>query len=429
LTQNGIIKPIGQGDYLDRVIDSELAEVFPHLGAVAIEGAKGVGKTTTAERLARRVLRLDQGPDSDLLRADPGILARPPFPILLDEWQRYRPSWDLVRRAVDADPSGGRYLLTGSAAPRGLPVHSGAGWIESLRLRPLTLPERGLEAPTVSLRALLEGGAGIGGATSVGLPQYVHEIVASGLPGVRRLPPRSRRLRLGSYLRRAVSHELVEEGILGRQPARMMNWLKAYAAATATTASWNAIARAASPGQADPVPRATAERYRDALSQLFLLDEVPAWSPRQSFAALATAPKHFLADPAFAAHLLELDETRLVEPVSAGGDGAVLGLLFEALAALSVVVFAQGAEAQVGHLRTAGGEHEVDFMVRRPGGAVVAVEAKLTAAPDAADARHLEWLAARMGAELTDRVILTTGPYAYRRGDGIAVVPLALFGP
>ncbi|MDR0593356.1 MAG: DUF4143 domain-containing protein [Bifidobacteriaceae bacterium] len=420
--QNGIADQAGH--YFARVIDSELAELFPHLGAIAIEGAKGVGKTTTAERLAARVLRLDTAPDAALFKADLGLLGRGPFPLLLDEWQRLPASWDQVRRLVDADATGGRYLLTGSAAPRGAPVHSGAGRIESLRMRPMTLAERGIGQPTVSMRELLAGQAQVTGRTPVGLADYAREIVISGLPAVRGLPARPRRARLDGYLRRATTHELIEQGIVAREPVRLMNWLRAYGAAVGTTATWNAIGRAASLGEANPVARATAERYRDALSQLFLLEEVPAWRSGGAFAALGAGPKHYLADPALAARLLGLDEPQLL-----GLRAADLGRLFEALAALSVLVFAQAAEARVEHLRTAKGGHEVDFIVTGHNAAVVAFEAKLTAAPDDRDAQHLAWLAAKLGSELADRVILTTGPYAYRRQDGIAVVPLALLGP
>ena len=100
-----------------RIVDSELDEFFPHLAAIALEGPRGVGKSATALRRASTVLYLDEPDQLQLLDADPGRLERDPTPILIDEWQRLPRSWDLVRRSVDRDPSGGRFLLTGSAAP------------------------------------------------------------------------------------------------------------------------------------------------------------------------------------------------------------------------------------------------------------------------------------------------------------------------
>ncbi|MEX2400263.1 MAG: DUF4143 domain-containing protein [Rhodothermales bacterium] len=110
-------------------------------------------------------------------------------------------------------------------------------------------------------------------------------------------------------------------------------------------------------------------------------------------------------------------------------DGTLLGHLFESLAALSIRVYAQGAEATVGHLRTAGGRQEVDLIVERDDQRVVAFEIKLSRTADDADVRHLLWLRDRLGNDLLDAVIVTTGPQAYRRRDGVAVVPLALLGP
>ena len=109
-------------------------------------------------------------------------------------------------------------------------------------------------------------------------------------------------------------------------------------------------------------------------------------------------------------------------------DGTLLGALFESLVTIDVRVYAQASEAHVGHMRTAGGEHEVDLIVERDDGRVVAVEVKLTTTIDDDDVRHLKWLKDRLGDEVLDMVVLTTGSYAYRRPDGIAVVPAALLG-
>ncbi|SEI13433.1 MULTISPECIES: DUF4143 domain-containing protein [unclassified Leifsonia] len=421
--------------YRTRVIDSELDELFPLLPAMAIEGPKAIGKTATAARRVARRVRLDDAADRQLVAADPGVVetASSEHPLLIDEWQRYPPVWDLVRRAVDDGEGGGRFLLTGSATPGGAPVHSGAGRIHTLRMRPLSFSERDIEIPTVSISALFQAGASIEGETSTDLGAYVEEIVGSGFPAIRGLSGRARRLALDGYLQRVVEHEVLEQGILGRQPAALRSWMSAYAAATASTASTATIGRAASPGAGDGPARTTVERYRDALAQLWLLDPVPAWMPKNSFARLASTPKHFLADPALAARLLELDEPRLLAGAGTGmlgpQDRTALGALFEALVVLSVQTYAQAAEATVHHVRTKNGDHEVDLLVHRNDGTNIAVEVKLTAAPDDRDVRHLHWLKAQLGAELTEMVLIHTGPYAYRRTDGVAVVPLALLGP
>jgi len=144
-------------------------------------------------------------------------------------------------------------------------------------------------------------------------------------------------------------------------------------------------------------------------------------------------PKHHLADPALAVSLTGLTLDDLLtgrEPgVAIPRDGTFLGALFESLVALNLRVFAQGAEARVYHLRTKSGEREIDFIITGPDGKVVAVEVKLAQVVSAGDVRHLKWLADALGPNLLDAVVVTTGTEAYRRADGIAVVPLSLLGP
>jgi predicted AAA+ superfamily ATPase len=134
------------------------------------------------------------------------------------------------------------------------------------------------------------------------------------------------------------------------------------------------------------------------------------------------ASKHYLADPALSAHLLGLDRASLMA-------GKFLGQHFEALAALSIRVFAQACEGRVSHLRTKAGGQEVDFVIEKGAGRFVACEVKATESPNDNDVRHLLWLKQKLGDQLCDIVLLTTGSQAYRRADGVAVVPLALLGP
>lgn len=420
--------------YRRRILDDELDELIAALPAISIEGAKGVGKTSTALERAVSQYRLDGLPARQRIEADPEAVLRSPTPVLLDEWQRAPQVWDVVRRAVDDGAAPGSFLLTGSATPRtDVITHSGAGRVVTLRMRPLTVPERGLCDPTVSLRALLEGAADVEGSTTIGLPDYAEEVESSGLPGLRNLPPRARRAQLDGYLHRMVTQDLEEQGITARRPSTLRAWLEAYAAATSSTASYNEIRRAATPGDADPPTKATSIRHRDWLSTLWLLDPVPAWTGSgHPLAGLGQAPKHHLVDPALAARLLRVGAANLFDTDArrlVPRSGTLLGALFESLATLCVRVFAQAAEATTSHVRTHRGDHEVDLLVERFDGRMVAFEIKLAASVRDQDVRHLHWFAAQVGDRLVDRVVVTTGPQAYRRRDGVAVVPLALLGP
>lgn len=420
--------------YVQRVIDAELDGLLPELPAIALEGAKGVGKTATAARRAKTIHALDRPGALDLAIADPYRLLDGPPPVLIDEWQRLPSSWDLVRRAVDEDPNASKFLLTGSATPRDSATHSGAGRIVRIRMRPLTLSERLGGSPSVSVAALLSGRRDpIGGSTSFTLEDYAREICASGFPGLRGQSHRAVRAQLDGYLDQIVDRDFRDMDHAVRNPDTVRNWLGAYAAATATTASYDAVRDAATPGETEKPGKATAHVYRDILQRLWILDPLPAWLPTRShLRRLGSAPRHHLVDPALAARLLNVDAGALLEGRASGPstarDATPLGQLFESLVTLGVRVYAQAAEARVRHLRTHAGEHEVDLIVERADHRVLAIEVKLAHTVTDRDVRHLRWLADRLGDDLLDAIVISTGRDAYRRRDGIAVVPAALLG-
>ncbi|WP_454301535.1 ATP-binding protein [Salana multivorans] len=419
--------------YRRRIIDAPLDELQPHLRALSIHGPKGVGKTATAGQRARSVVDLSLPGQRQIVAADPSILTTLPGPVLVDEWQRLPEVWDDVRRAVDGGSPPGHFIIAGSSAPRGTVIHSGAGRIVPMRMRPLSLAERDIETPSVSLSALLNGTPDVTGSTRLRLADYVEEITASGFPAIRPLPARVRRTELDAYLSNVVQREFPEQGYPVRKPEVLRAWLAAYAAATSSTTAYSKILDAATAGLQNKPAKETTIAYRDALSSLWLLDPVPPWIPtRNHLDRLAQSPKHLLADPALAARLLGLDAPALLRSEQAGTqlvEGTILGGLFEHLAALSLHTYAEAAESRLHHLRTRNGDHEIDFIVLRPDGRVLAVEIKLADRVTDADVKHLAWLRNKIGADLIDAVVLYAGEHAYRRRDGVAVVPLALLGP
>lgn len=424
-------------EYRPRVIEAQIDELIAGVPALEVEGAKAVGKTATAARRAKTVFELDDPAQREIVRADPARLTRGEPPILIDEWQRYLPSWDLVRRAVDQDRAPGRFLLTGSFEPSGdQPIHSGAGRIVSVRMRPMTLPERGVTAPTVSFAALLAGERPtVEGKTPVGLEDYVREILRSGFPGLQRGIESARREELNGYIDRIVAKDFPMLGHVVRNPPALRRWMTAYAAATATTASYESIRDAATSGSGEKPARTTTAPYHDALEHLRIVEPLPAWTPSGiSIGRLSAPPKHHLVDPALAARLLNVSDRALLKGRDVGPriprKGTLLGALFESLTCLTVRVLAQAAgSAPVFHFRTRAGEREVDLIVEAGDDRVLALEVKLSHAVDESDGRHLRWLRGQLGDRLADAVIISTGPEAYRRReDGIAVVPLSLLG-
>ena len=284
------MRPLSTVDsYVRRIVDDEMDELLGGIAALSLEGAKALGKTATASRRARTIYKLDDDDERSVIEADRARLLEGKRPILIDEWQRLPSSWDLVRREVDKpETHPGSFLLTGSAAPASdASIHSGAGRIVTVRMRPLTLAERGVATPTVSLAELLGGERPqLSGKTSVRLSDYADEILASGFPGLRDLSGRPLRAQLDGYIDRITERDFPELGITIRNPAALRRWLTAYAAATSTTASYETIRDAATGGHGEKPSKATVGPYRDALERLWIVDPVPAWTPTEAtFAA------------------------------------------------------------------------------------------------------------------------------------------------
>ncbi len=424
--------------YGQRIVDSLIDALFAELPAISIEGVRGVGKTTTARQRAATFLELDYAPVLEVLQADPRLVDTYPTPVAIDEWQRLPAIFDAVRRAVDEDRSAARFLLTGSTSPKQPATHTGAGRIITLRMRPLSLSERWdvpvFGDPTVSLADLLSGTRpDVLGRTEARLADYVEEITASGLPGLRGLSAGARSEALGGYIDRIIDRDFPEAGHTLRNPSALRRWLAAYAAATATTASYERIRDAATGGHGDKPSRTATAPYIDTLERLHILEPLPGWSPtRNPLAKLTSGPKHHLVDPALAAALLGIDAAALLRgepPQPTPADRTLLGGLFESLVALNLRVYAQASRASLHHLRKRAGEREIDFIIRARDGRVLAAEAKLSGSVSDHDVRHLHWLQREIGDDLLDAAVITTGPQAYRRRDGIAIIPAALLGP
>ncbi len=418
--------------YLKRIVDGELTELLPQLPAISLEGPKGVGKTETARRRAETIHELDDPAQRAIIEADPSRVLSGGPPVLIDEWQRVPATWDVVRRAVDGGCKASTFLLTGSASPAEAPTHSGTGRIVTIRMRPLALAERNLACQTISLGELLRAKQPeLHGQCQAGLKEYVDEIVQSGLPGLRDYSGRALRAQLDGYLHRIIERDFEEQGLTVRRPEALRRWLIAYAAATATSASFEAIRDAATSGEGDKPAKTTTQPWHDALTRLWILDPVPAWLPTQNeLNRLAQAPKHHLADPALAARLLGLDADALLAGSERGPrvarGGSLLGRLFESLVTLSLRVYAQANEAHVRHLRLHGGQREIDLIIERADRRVLAIEVKLSRTVHDQDVKHLLWLKDQIGDDLLDAIVINTGPEAYRRPDGIGVIPAGL---
>ena len=405
--------------YLRRHIDERLARLLAAHPACLVEGVRGAGKTSTASRLAGATLRLDHPPTAQRVASDPEAACLGlPSPVLIDEWQRVPTVWDAVRRMVDDDRSPGRFILSGSARSAvDADVHTGAGRIFPLRLRPMTLSERRGEVPAVALADLAEHGidAVRGARSAFEVVEQVATTVDSGLPGYLGMDSADHQEALRAYLDLAVSRDLAEIASAMRNTSKLRRYLRAYGASVGTIAEHALIHHAAG------VAKATGETYHDLLTRLGLIEELPGWSNNR-LRRLTKRPKRHLVDPAFAAadhhdtlSVLQRRRSRL-------------GELFEGAAVCQIRATAEamGLGWHFGHLRTSGGEDEIDLVADLPDGGVLAFEVKLSETVTAADARHLRTLRDRLGDTFRAGLVVHPGTNAYRLDDRIAAAPLGI---
>lgn len=405
--------------YLRRHLDDRLARLLGVHPACLLEGIRGVGKTSTATRLAAATVRLDNPPTAEMVARDPEAVLSPlPAPLLIDEWQRVPSVWDAVRRMIDDDRTPGRFILSGSARTAiTADIHAGAGRILPLRLRPMTLSERRGRAPAVALADLAEGGIDAVRGLRCGIPpvEQVSAAVDSGLPEYLGMDPGDHQEALRSYLDLAVSRDLAEVTPAARDARKLRRYVRAYAATVGTTADHATIHQAAG------VAKATGETYHDLLDRLGLIEELSGWSSNR-LKRLTKRPKRHLVDPALAAADHHETTTTLSRNRSR------LGELFESVVACQIRATSEalGLGWRFGHLRSAGGDHEIDLVADLPDGTVLAFDAKLTETATAADARHLTALRDRLGDAFRAGLVVHPGTVAFRLEDRIAAAPLGI---
>ena len=416
------------GEYRSRVVDAELRDLMQIMGSVLIDGPKAVGKTLTAMQEAATVFRVDTDPIAQAtLAAQPERLFASSTPILFDEWQETPELWNLVRRAVDDHDGRGLYLLTGSATPRDTArMHSGAGRIGRLRMRPMSLAESGHSDASVSLAALLAGEDPHGGAHTLTISQVLERVVVGGWPESVDLTERQARRWLTSYLGNLVEVDLPAMGPR-RNPGNIRRLLASLARFVGTPLNRTAVATEVG-GQGGPIDERTLANYLDALERLMLIEPLPAWQAHmRSRTRLRTTPVHHFVDPSIGTAALGVGVADLEADLNAAG------FHFESLVLRDLRVYAQPLEASVSSWRDTKLNREVDGVIELPNGRWAAFEVKLGESAVDAAAEGLLYFSTKVD---TDRhgppvalIVVTGGRYAYRRPDGVVVVPLSLLGP
>ena len=415
--------------YEPRVVDAELIDVLASSGAVLIEGPKASGKTSTADQLARTVVRLDVDASARAaFAADPSLVLAGDPPVLLDEWQVEPTLWNHVRRSVDdRSPAKGLYILTGSAVPRDdVTRHSGAGRIATLRMRPMCLYESGHSTGDISLSALMAGQAPSSPDPGLTVRDIIDRIVVGGWPAEQSSSVTAAARAARDYLSQIREVDISRVGNARRDPAKVGQLMASLARNVATEAPNTRLAADAG-GREGPLDRGTTNDYLTVLEHLMIVEDQPAWGPHmRSRIPLRTSPKRHFVDPSLAVAAQNASAQRLLDDLN------WTGFLFESLVVRDLRVLSQPLEGRVLHFRDSKGL-EVDAVVHLVDGRWGAFEVKLGAGRvDEGAASLLNFLqkvdTTKVGPPAVLGVITSTG-FGYRRPDGVHVIPIGTLGP
>ncbi|OGO57183.1 MAG: ATP-binding protein [Chloroflexi bacterium RBG_16_72_14] len=405
-------------DYLTRLVDGQIDTLLAELPAIFITGPRATGKTTTAARRAATIVRLDREAEAVAVRADPDAALRGfREPILLDEWQVVPGVLGAVKRAVDADPRPGRFLITGSVrGDLGGELWPGTGRLTRVPMFGMTVREQaGLGSRGVPFLDRVVSGANLLPAVDTpDLRGYLELALRGGFPEpALRLGETARRAWLESYVEHLLTRD-AEQVDGGRDPVRLRRYLEAYALNTAGIVDERTLFEAAG------INRRTAQAYERLLTNLLVVEALPAWTSNR-LKRLVLMPKRHLIDPALAGAVLGLDANLVLR------EGDLLGRLLDTfvVAQLRAELAVTAARPRLYHVRQQQGRLEVDLLAELAGGRLVAIEVKADAAPSADAARHLATLRDRYPETFTAGVVLHTGPRTYRLGDRIVAAPIS----
>jgi uncharacterized protein len=407
--------------YRERLVDPLLDELLRRLPGLQVVGPRAAGKTRTFARRAETVVRLNAAAEAAAFEADPdSALAGLAEPVLLDEWQEVPGVLGAARRAIDADPRPNRMYLTGSvSAELESEVYEGTGRLIRLSMYPMTVRELiGSVSGATFLDRLAAGEPLRVPPSTPDLRGYVDLALQGGFPFIAlRLDGPARRLALEGYLESLLTHDVAQlEGDRGRRidRSRLRSYFEAYALNSAGVADHKAIYDAAQ------ISRTTALAYEGMLSDLFVVDQIPAWLTNR-LKRLVHQPKRYVVDAALMASALRLDAGGIMR------DGNLLGRLLDTFVAaqLRPEVTVSPAAPRLHHLRTEQGHREIDLIAELGGERVLGIEIKASAAPVAGDAKHLVWLRDQLEDKFVAGVVLHTGPRLYELDERIVAAPIS----
>ena len=416
-------------DYKPRIIDKKVEEYLKAFGAVCIEGPKWCGKTWTSSYHCRSEIYIGD-PNNNfqnrkLAELSPDLVLEGETPRLIDEWQEVPAIWDAVRYRVDQRTEKGQFILTGSATPnhKGI-LHSGAGRIAKLRMRPMSLFESGDSSGLVSLESICKGEMKPVMTGDVDLRRLIRYIIRGGWPGSLMLDIEQAALLPAEYLKAVIDDDVFRMDGIRRDTRKMMQLLRSIARNESTTATNRVLVRDIKDVDGEDVDSNTVSAYLDIFKRLFITDNIPAFSIWvRSSVRIKQSEKRHLADPSLACALLNVTASGLIN------DLETLGFLFESLCERDLRIYAESFGASLYHYQNYNNQ-EIDAVIELSDGRWCAFEIKLGANQIDAAADNLLKIKHQMENDpkgqppLVCCVLCGMSNAAYIRPDGVFVIPV-----
>lgn len=414
-------------EYIPRILDEVLQRRLKIYGAILITGPKWCGKSTTAKRYAKSVLEL-QNPKTrknnlEIASVRPDILLEGEKPRLIDEWQDAPSIWDAIRYDVDNTRLKNQYLLTGSITPRKEePSHTGTGRIVRLQMRPMSLYESKDSTGEVSLKNLFESKKEIKGISQKELEDIAFLCARGGWPASIDVDKEDAIIIANDYLDSLIANDIKRVDGIDRNPTRLRQVIRSLARNICTTASLSTIKEDTSYNDSE-ITEKTISDYINALSKLYVIDNVEAWCPKlRSKTEIRTSLKRNFIDPSIALAALRATDKDLLK------DFNTFGFIFESLCLRDLKIYSQSLDGDVLFYRDKNGL-ESDAIIHLKDGRWAGIEIKIGSENSIEEAsKNLLKLSKIVDEKEMNKpsflMILTAGKYAYKREDGIYVVPI-----
>ncbi|MBD5182315.1 MAG: ATP-binding protein [Bacteroidales bacterium] len=417
--------------YRPRIADRLLEHKLKGKGAVLIEGAKWCGKTTTAEQQANSVLYMSEPgkveQNVQLATLNPNLLLKGDNPRLIDEWQIAPQLWDAVRFESDHRHQVGLFILTGSSVPPDMSkiLHTGTGRFAWLRMRPMSLWESGDSSGDVSLSSIFDGNHDISGISNVDLERMAFITCRGGWPLAVDMDDEIALDQAFDYIDAVESRDIQRVDGIARDPARVHRLLRSYARHQGAQVSNAAIKDDMANNEGESFDTDTVASYIKALKDIFVIEDVEAWNPNlRSKTAIRSSDTRYFTDPSIATAALGIGPNDLLNDLN------TFGLIFETLCIRDLRTYAEALNGNVYHYRDKTGL-ECDAVVHLRDGRYGLVEFKLGGDKLIEEgAATLKKLADKIDTTKMKHpsflmVLTATGNYAFRRSDGVLVVPIA----